>query len=178
MGELLDAHVIGYEAIVRLGETIRYDHYNAGWHATGTLGAIGAAAAAARLLGLGAREFAHALAISASLAGGLKVQFGTDTKALHAGLAARAGIEAARLAAAGATGSLSTFEGRFDFGRMHHGASDDFAAALALHSRGQDGKAAETTPRPWDRRAKGKRPGSGSPAASREMATDASFANS
>ncbi len=54
MGDLLDAYVTGYEAIIRLGEVMRYDHYNAGWHATGTIGSVGAAAAAARMLGLDA----------------------------------------------------------------------------------------------------------------------------
>ncbi|MDW4551184.1 MmgE/PrpD family protein [Defluviimonas sp. D31] len=135
LGDLLDAYVVGFEAIVRLGEWLRYDHYNAGWHATGTLGAVGAAAASARLLGLPAPTFAHALAISASLAGGLKAQFGTDAKALHAGLAARAGIEAARLAGAGATGAAGAFEGRFGFAAMHHGASADPGEVLARIGR-------------------------------------------
>ncbi|CAI8362624.1 MAG: Uncharacterised protein [Rhodospirillaceae bacterium] len=129
--ELLDAYIVGLEAIVRLGEWLRYDHYNAGWHATGTLGTIGAAAASARLLGLPTPVFAHALAISASLACGLKVQFGTGTKALHPGFAARAGIEAARLAAAGATGARGAFEGPFGFAALHHGAATEPGGILA-----------------------------------------------
>jgi 2-methylcitrate dehydratase PrpD len=129
--ELLDAYVAGFEAIVRLGEWMRYDHYNAGWHATSTLGTVGAAAASARLLGLDAPTFANALAISASLAGGLKVQFGTDAKALHAGFAARAGVEAAQLAAAGAEASQAVFERRFGFAAVHHGASADPGGVLA-----------------------------------------------
>lgn len=131
LGDILDAYVIGFEAIVRLGEWMRYDHYNAGWHATGTLGTIGATAASARLLRLGAQEFTHALAISASLAGGLKAQFGTDAKALHAGLAARAGIEAACLAGAGATGSAAVFEGRYGFADIHHGVAKEAEGVLA-----------------------------------------------
>ncbi|MEM8732025.1 MAG: MmgE/PrpD family protein [Pseudomonadota bacterium] len=131
MGDLLDAYAAGFEAIVRLGEWLRYDHYNAGWHATGTLGTVGAASASARRRGLDAPAFAHALAISASLAGGLKAQFGTDTKALHPGLAARAGIEAARLAAAGVTGAPDAFEGRFGFAALHHGAADAPGDTLA-----------------------------------------------
>ena len=129
--DLLDAYVVGFEAVVRLGEWLRYDHYNAGWHATGTLGTVGAAAASARLLGLPDPAFAHALAISASLAGGLKVQFGTDTKALHPGLAARAGIEAAWLAAAGATGAPSAFEGPFGFAALYHGVATEPGDILA-----------------------------------------------
>ncbi|MEM8773972.1 MAG: MmgE/PrpD family protein [Pseudomonadota bacterium] len=130
LGDLLDAYTVGFEAIVRLGEMLRYDHYNAGWHATGTLGTVGAAAASARLLGLDASASTNALAISASLAGGLKAQFGTDTKALHAGLAARAGVEASSLAAAGATGAPHAFEGDFGFAALHHGAVTHNASIL------------------------------------------------
>ena len=67
-------------------------HYQRGWHCTSTLGTIGAAAAAARLLGLDAAAAGHALAIAASEASGLKENFGTMVKPLHAGLAARNGV--------------------------------------------------------------------------------------
>ena len=67
-------------------------HYQRGWHCTSTLGTIGAAAAASRLLGLDAAAAAHALAIAASAASGLKENFGTMVKPLHAGLAARNGV--------------------------------------------------------------------------------------
>ncbi len=119
---LLDAYATGYEAIVRLGEAMGYEHYAAGWHSTGTLGTVGAAAASARLLGLGREGIAHAVALGASMGAGLKAQFGTDAKALHAGLAARAGAEAALLAAAGARANLDAFEGRYGFRAVHHGA--------------------------------------------------------
>ena len=79
-------------------------HYQRGWHCTSTLGTIGAAAAAARLLGLDAAATGHALAIAASEASGLKENFGTMVKPLHAGLAARNGVVAALLAQAGMTG--------------------------------------------------------------------------
>jgi len=114
-GRLLDAYVVGYEAIVRLGEAVGYDHYEAGWHATGTLGTLGAAAASAKLLGLPAAGIAAALSLATSMSAGLKLQFGSDAKALHAGLAARAGIEAARLAEAGASASSAVFDGPYGF---------------------------------------------------------------
>jgi len=121
---LLDAYLAGYEAIVRLGERLSYSHYNAGWHSTGTLGAVGAAAGCARLLGASQAQFAHAIAISSSLASGLKTQFGSDAKALHAGFAARAGIEAALLARAGAEGNCGAFEGPYGFLEIHHGPTE------------------------------------------------------
>src|SRR4029079_1328841 len=86
-------------------------HYQRGWHCTSTLGTIGAAAAAARLLGLDESACEHALAIAASEASGLKENFGTMVKPLHAGLAARNGILAAQLAACGMTASAAAIEG-------------------------------------------------------------------
>jgi len=86
-------------------------HYQRGWHCTSTIGTIGAAAAAARLLGIDATAAGHALAIAASEASGLKENFGTMVKPLHAGLAARNGVLAAQLAAAGMTASRSAIDG-------------------------------------------------------------------
>ena len=95
---LLDAYVVGFEIQARLGRLMNPRHYQRGWHCTSTLGAISAAAAASRLLGLDAARTAHALAIAASSASGLKENFGTMVKPLHAGLAARDGVLAALLA--------------------------------------------------------------------------------
>jgi 2-methylcitrate dehydratase PrpD len=86
-------------------------HYQRGWHCTSTLGTIGAAAAASRLLGLDAAAANHALAIAASEASGLKENFGTMVKPLHAGLAARNGVVAAQLAQAGMTASGAAIDG-------------------------------------------------------------------
>ncbi|MCF6326881.1 MAG: MmgE/PrpD family protein [Devosiaceae bacterium] len=101
--ELLDAYIVGLEMQAWLGHYMIPAHYGAGWHATSTIGAVGAAAACARLLDLGNEKTTHALSIACSMAGGSKVQFGTLTKPLHAGLAARAGIAATRLAEGGVT---------------------------------------------------------------------------
>jgi 2-methylcitrate dehydratase PrpD len=108
---LLDAYVVGFEIEARLGRLMNPRHYQRGWHCTSTLGTIGAAAAVARLLGLDARETGHALAIAASEASGLKENFGTMVKPLHAGLAARNGVLAALLARAGMTASPRAFDG-------------------------------------------------------------------
>jgi 2-methylcitrate dehydratase PrpD len=108
---LLDAYVVGFELEARLGRAMNPRHYQRGWHCTSTLGTIGAAAAASRLLGLDAAAAAHALAIAASEASGLKENFGTMVKPLHAGLAARNGIVAALLAQAGMTASAAALDG-------------------------------------------------------------------
>jgi 2-methylcitrate dehydratase PrpD len=90
-------------------------HYQAGWHATSTIGTLGAAAAAARLLGLPASAVQHALGMAASMAGGSRQNFGTMTKSLHAGLAAEHGILAASLAARGFTADPDHLEGPTGF---------------------------------------------------------------
>jgi 2-methylcitrate dehydratase PrpD len=92
-----------------------YPHYAAGWHSISTIGPIAAAAATARLLRLSPEQSAHALALAASTAAGLKAQFGSDAKAIHAGLAARAGLEAALLAEAGIAARPDLMEVRYGF---------------------------------------------------------------
>jgi 2-methylcitrate dehydratase PrpD len=108
---LLDAYVVGFEIEGRLGRVMNPRHYQRGWHCTATLGTIGASAAASRLLGLDASRTGHALAIAASEASGLKENFGTMVKPLHAGLAARNGVLAALLARAGMTASQKAIDG-------------------------------------------------------------------
>jgi 2-methylcitrate dehydratase PrpD len=108
---VLDAYVTGFEIQARLGRLMNPRHYQRGWHCTSTLGALSAAAGAARLLRLNATATAHALAIAASSASGLKENFGTMVKPLHAGLAARDGVLAAMFAKSGMTASASALDG-------------------------------------------------------------------
>jgi 2-methylcitrate dehydratase PrpD len=108
---LLDAYVIGFEIEARLGRLMNPRHYQRGWHCTSTLGTIGAAAAASRLIGLDGTSAGHALGIAASEASGVKENFGTMVKPLHAGLAARNGVLAALLARGGMTASELALEG-------------------------------------------------------------------
>ena len=112
---LLDAYVIGFELEGRLGRVMNPRHYQRGWHCTATIGTIGAAAAASRLLGLDAARTGHALAIAASEASGVKENFGTMVKPLHAGLAARNGVLAAQLAKAGMVASSAAIDGAQGF---------------------------------------------------------------
>jgi 2-methylcitrate dehydratase PrpD len=109
---LLDAYVVGFEIECRLGRVMNPRHYHQrGWHCTSSIGTLGAAAAAARVLGLDAGTTVHALGIAASSACGVKENLGTMVKPLHAGLAARHGVMAARLAQRGFTASAHAIDG-------------------------------------------------------------------
>ena len=114
------AFVAGYELQCRLGLALAPGHYNTlGFHATGTLGSFGAAAACAHLLGLDAEHFATALGIAGTQAAGLKSMFGTMCKPLHAGKAAYHGLLAARLAQRGFTARADIIECPQGFARTH-----------------------------------------------------------
>lgn len=101
----LIAYVIGVEAAGRLGLACGSRHYSLGYHNTATLGAIAATAAAARLLGASVEQTRVALGLAATQAAGLRAQFGSAAKPLHAGLAARTGVTALKLALAGFHGN-------------------------------------------------------------------------
>jgi 2-methylcitrate dehydratase PrpD len=109
------AYLIGFEVDAALGSALNPDHYTRGWHATATIGTLGCAAAAARLLGLDLGQVRHALGLAASLASGLKENFGSMTKPYHAGHAARNGVLAALLAREGLTASESALDGKQGF---------------------------------------------------------------
>jgi 2-methylcitrate dehydratase PrpD len=112
------AFLVGFEVETTVAEVVNPQHYEHGWHATCTLGTLGAAAAAARLLDLDAVQTRTALALAASQASGLKENFGTMTKPFHAGHAARNGVLAALLARDGWTASDQAIEGRQGFLRV------------------------------------------------------------
>ena len=111
-GSLWRAVMTGYEIGCRVAADLGPAHY-ARWHTTGTAGAIGAAAAVAEVRQAGARQFAHALSLAATMAGGLQQTFRRDAmgKPLHAGAAAQAGVVAAAAAMGGVTGAADVLEG-------------------------------------------------------------------
>jgi len=113
--EILESYVVGFEIMAKLGSKIALEHSEKGWHSTGTLGAIGAAAASAKILNLNVKKTMMTLGIVASKASGLRQNFGTMTKSLHAGNAAKNGVEAAMLAELGLTSSKNIWEGHFGF---------------------------------------------------------------
>lgn len=108
--EFITAFIAGYEVETRLAEMSGFAHYDKGWHGTATYGTFGAAAAAAKLLGLNGEQTTTALGIAATQAAGLKAMFGTMCKPLHAGKAASNGLLAARLAKKGFTSRPDAIE--------------------------------------------------------------------
>jgi 2-methylcitrate dehydratase PrpD len=108
--QLVDALVLGIDVECRMGNAIYPEHYDRGWHITGTTGTLGAAAGCARLLGLDPQGTAWALGIAASQPIGMREQFGTMTKPFHPGAAARAGLTSALLAKNGFTASPKALE--------------------------------------------------------------------
>jgi len=116
--QFLRAVVVGYEISTRIGAAMGKAHYKY-WHNTGTIGVFGACAAAAELLQLDTKRFAHALATVTTFAAALQQAFRMDSmsKPLHAGRAAEAGVTAAMAANEGLTGSLDVIEGDAGFGR-------------------------------------------------------------
>ena len=127
------AYVAGFEVETKLALAVNFHHYTKGWHPTATLGTFGAAAAAAKLMGLDAQQTATALALAASFASGLKANFGTMTKPLHVGHSARNGLYAARLASTGFTANAdSVFEHKQGFLDVFNGPDTyDIARGLA-----------------------------------------------
>jgi 2-methylcitrate dehydratase PrpD len=131
--DLVTAYLVGHEVEIALARAINHDHYGQGFHATGTLGTFGAAAAAARLFGLDGAGVARALTLAASMSSGLRANIGSMTKPLHAGLAAMHGVQAARLASQGWESSPDAFERPATgyFAAYMKGGTPDPEAALA-----------------------------------------------
>lgn len=104
---LTEAFSVGTEVTVRLGQAIGYRHYALGFHSTATLGVFGAVAAIARLRRLDVDTIHACLAMTASMASGLRLNFGSDVKPLHVGLAAANALRAVSWSMAGITSSRS-----------------------------------------------------------------------
>jgi 2-methylcitrate dehydratase PrpD len=133
--ELVHAFVLGVEAEERVGLSVFPEHYEAGWHITGTAGVFGAAAAAGKLLGLDEQKMAWALGIAATQSAGLQEMFGSDCKSLHPGRAAQGGLTAALLAASGFTSSERAIEAPRGFARVLSTKFDPSVITEGLGSR-------------------------------------------
>lgn len=116
---VITAYAAGFETMCYLAEPISPTHYERGWHATATFGTFGATVAACRLLDIDSGGIRNALAIAASTPAGLKRNFGTMTKPLHAGLACRSGVTAALLAADGFTADERAIGGDQGFWELY-----------------------------------------------------------
>lgn len=118
--QVTEAALRGCEASIRMGLALGRNHYQVGFHQTGTAGAFGATLACGVLLGLSRHQMTQALALVSTRASGLKSQFGTMGKPLNAGFAAANGVEAALLAAHGALSNPEALEGINGFLPTHH----------------------------------------------------------
>jgi 2-methylcitrate dehydratase PrpD len=128
----LEAFLTGFEVECKIAEAIDPDHYLRGFHSTGTIGTLGAAAGAAKLLKLSPGATAHALGIAASMSAGIRVNFGSMTKPLHAGRAAENGVVAAELASRGFTAGDDALDGQWGFFRVLGGGADTARIVPAL----------------------------------------------
>ena len=128
--DLLTAYAVGLEAEMRLARAVHPHHYDKGWHPTATLGIFGTAAGCARLIGLNTDQTAIALAMAASMASGLKANFGTMTKPLHVGHSARSGLLAVLLAEQGFDAAPDTMEHHQGFFEVYNGAGNYAAERL------------------------------------------------
>src|SRR5215210_8034016 len=122
--QFIAAYVAGFETECKISLGVNFYQYTRGWHPTATIGVFGAAAACAKLLGLDDQRTATALAIAASLASGIKSNFGTYVKPLHVGHCARNGLFAALLARDDYTASPVAFEHKEGYFEVFNGAGN------------------------------------------------------
>ena len=111
----MTAFLAGFEVECKIAEAINPDHYKKGFHTSGTVGSFGAAMAAAKLLNLNETQIRHAIGITASMASGVRTNFGTMTKPLHVGKAAGNGVTAAMLAKNGFEANKEALDGPWGF---------------------------------------------------------------
>jgi len=113
--DFLTAFLTGFEVECKIAESIRPEHYEKGFHSSGTVGTFGAAVAVAKLIGLDRMQLRYLLAMTASMASGIRANFGTMTKPLHVGRAAQNGLTAALLAQGGFEADPAGLDGPWGF---------------------------------------------------------------
>lgn len=132
--DILLSYLVGFETACSIGTGLSEAYFDdLGWHPTGPLGALGAAATASSILKLNPDQSKISLALAASQASGLRQNFGTMTKPFHPGLACKNGVLSAQLASAGFTADEDIFEGRFGFLRAFSG-GQNYSPAKILES--------------------------------------------
>jgi 2-methylcitrate dehydratase PrpD len=132
--ELVRAHVVALEAAARVSIALYPEHYDAGWHMSGTTGTVGAGIAAAVLCGASGSQLVHAFGIAATQAAGHREQFGSMSKSLHVGKAASNGVFAGMLAKRGFTSAPDSLQGRRGMLRVMSGSGDGTALSAGLGS--------------------------------------------
>ncbi len=145
--DLALAYVVGFETECRIARGVHFHHYDKGWHPTATLGIFGTVASAARLLRLTPEQTAMAIGLGASLASGLKANFGTMTKPLHVGHTARNGLFVALMVKEGFTANPGALEAKQGFLDVFNGPGTydidrilaDWYAPLEVEGGGEPG---------------------------------------
>lgn len=122
--KFLTAFLAGFEVECKIAEAMSPDHYKKGFHTSGTVGTFGAAMTAGKLLGLNELQLRHALGASASMASGIRVNFGTMMKPVHVGRAAFNGVSACLWAADGFEASPDGLDGPWGFFQVTAGGMD------------------------------------------------------
>ena len=131
--DLIDGYIAGFEIFGKLGRAMNTQHYKRGWHATSSFGTLAAVVAISRILGLSKHQTVMALGIAASSASGLRANFGSMVKPLHAGYAARNGVLAAQLAREGFDASDVVLEHSYGYLSVFNaGIGFDAAPLMAL----------------------------------------------
>ncbi|KAK8154445.1 2-methylcitrate dehydratase [Phyllosticta citrichinensis] len=138
--------VAGIEAACKVGLAVYPDHYDAGWHITGTAGSIGAAVAVAKLLKLDVQPMQWAIGIAATQVTGLREQFGSMTKSFHPGRAAQNGLLAAMLASNGYDSSLASLEAKRGWASV---VSASHKLETVLHALGHTWETEQNTFKPF-----------------------------
>lgn len=133
--KFLNAYITGVEVMARLGQAVGSRHYLKGWHTTGTLGVIGAAAAIAYMKGFSTEQTAKTIGVAATQTIGLRAQFGTEMKPMHAGMAAQAAVMAAKLVECGIGCTDSILDGKLGFFEAY-GEGGSFAEPFLLNDWG------------------------------------------
>jgi 2-methylcitrate dehydratase PrpD len=144
--DLLHAFVLGVEVECRVALSVFPEHYDAGWHITGTAGVFGAAAAIGKLSGLAHQQMTWALGIAATQSSGLREMFGSMCKSFHPGQAARNGLMAAMLAKQNFTSSERGIEAPRGFA---HVASTRFDPAIITDGLGEHFELARNMYKPY-----------------------------
>ncbi|WP_244983732.1 MmgE/PrpD family protein [Acetobacter okinawensis] len=134
--QFLAAYCVGVEAMARLGRAMRHKHYETGFHATATLGPLGATVALGYLLKLTPDLLSNSLGIAATQAAGLRAQFSTEVKPIHAGFAARSAISAILLTLSGVEGNRNILESQFGFFKTL--GMDDALPSVCLNDWGKE----------------------------------------
>lgn len=113
--DFLTSFVAGVEVESKIAEAINPDHYNLGFHTSGTIGTFGSAAAAARLLGLDQGQTAQVLGGAASMAAGIRANFGTMGKPMHVARSSENGVTSALLVSEGFTFNAAALDGKWGY---------------------------------------------------------------